>query len=90
MYGNNIISNVSHTKFLDLTLDSTLSWSKNIEGLINKLSSVCCMLRSVKPYMSQISLMMIYYALFHSAMSYGIIFWGNSPHRQFLDCKKEQ
>jgi hypothetical protein len=82
MYGNNIISNISHTKFLGLTLYSTSSWSKNIEGLINKLSSVCYMLRSVKPYMSQVSLMMIYYALFHSAMSYGIIFWGNSPHSQ--------
>jgi hypothetical protein len=53
-YGNNKISNVSHTTFLGLTLDSTLSWSKNIEGLINKLSSVCYMLRSVKPYMSQV------------------------------------
>jgi hypothetical protein len=25
---------------------------------------------------------MNYYALFHSAMSYDIIFWGNSPHSQ--------
>ena len=91
-YGNNIISNVYHTKFLGLTLDSTLSWRKNIEGLINKLSSVCCMLRSVKPYMSQISLMMSYHALFHSAMSYGSICWGNSPHSQkiFRLQKKEQ
>jgi hypothetical protein len=23
---------------------------------------------------------MVYHALFHSTMSYGIIFWGNSPH----------
>ena len=31
MYGNNIISNISHTKFLGLTLYSTSSWSKNIK-----------------------------------------------------------
>jgi hypothetical protein len=81
-YGNNIISNVSHIKFLGLILDSTLSWSKHIGALISKFSSVCYMLRSVKPYMSHTSLMMIYYALFHSAMSYVIIFRGSSPHSQ--------
>jgi hypothetical protein len=82
MYHNNTISNISNIKFLGLILESTLSWSKHIEGLINKLSSVCYMLRYVKPYMSHTSLMMIYYALFHSAMSYGIIFWGSSPNSQ--------
>jgi hypothetical protein len=40
------------------------------------------MLRTIKPYMSHTYLMTIYYALFHSAMSYGIIFWGSSPQSQ--------
>jgi hypothetical protein len=29
--------------------------------------------------MSQETLIMVYYAYFHSLMSFGIIFWGNSP-----------
>jgi hypothetical protein len=76
IFGNNTILNVSHTKFL------VLSSSTHIEGIVNKLSSVCYMFRSVKLYMSHSSLITIYYAFFHSFMSYGIIFWGNSTHKQ--------
>jgi len=32
------ISNVSHTNFLGLTLDSTLSWKPHIDQLISKLN----------------------------------------------------
>jgi hypothetical protein len=42
------------------------------------LSAACYALRPFKPYMSQEVLKMVYYAYFHSDMSYGIIFWGNS------------
>jgi hypothetical protein len=34
--------------------------------------------------MSASSLKMIYYALFYSAISYGIIFWGNSSHSSII------
>jgi hypothetical protein len=42
------------------------------------LSAACYALRSVKPCMSQGVMKMVYYAYFHSTMSYGIILWGNS------------
>jgi hypothetical protein len=37
-------------------------------------------MRSVKPYVSQQMLKAIYYSYFHSLMSYGIIFWGQSTN----------
>jgi hypothetical protein len=52
------------------------------EDKANKLRSACYMFRFVKPCMSHSSLIMIYYSLFHSVMSSGIIFWGNSSHSQ--------
>jgi hypothetical protein len=42
------------------------------------------MLRSAKPYMTLSSLIMIYCSLFHSVLSYGIIFWEHSSNTQEL------
>jgi hypothetical protein len=36
------------------------------------------------PYMSALSLTTIYYAFFHSAFSYGNIFWGNLLHSSII------
>jgi hypothetical protein len=43
-----------------------------------KLSTACYVIRSLKPYMSQKTLLSIYHSLFRSVMGYEIIFWGNS------------
>jgi hypothetical protein len=51
-----------------------------LKTLDKKLSAACYTMRSVKPLMSLESLKIVYYAYFHSIMSYGLIFWGNSSH----------
>jgi hypothetical protein len=58
--------------------NETLSWDKHIEGRARKLSTACYIIRSAKIYMSTSSLKTIYYAVFNSLMTYGIIFWGIS------------
>jgi hypothetical protein len=75
---NNVITEVSQIKFLGLTIDDTLSWNLHIDNVMKRLTSVCYMIRAVKPYMSFSSLIMIYYSLFHSVLAYGILFWGIS------------
>ena len=45
---------------------------------MKKLSKACYIIRNSKTHTSASSLKMIYHAFFHSAMSYEIIFWGNS------------
>ena len=77
---NNRISYSLYTKFLGLVVDSTLSWKPHIDHLINKLSTACYVIRSVKPYMNTNAIIMIYHSLFHAIMTYGIIFWGNPSH----------
>ena len=83
-FNNNFITNSSYTKFLGLTMDNTLSWNTHIDLLVKKLSMAFYIIRNAKTYISASSLKMIYYVFFYSAMSCGIIFWGNSPHRSII------
>lgn len=75
---NNYISKVNDTKFLGLYINNTLSWKLHIDKILPKLCSACFAMRSVKPFVSQQTLLMIYYSYFPSIVSYGIIFWGHS------------
>ena len=83
-FNNNFIINSSYTKFLGVTMDNTLSWNNHIDTLMKKLSMACYIIRNAKMYMSALSLKVIYYPFFHSAMIYGIIFWGKSSHSSII------
>ena len=80
MHRNNRISNNIYTKFLGLIVDNTLSWKPHIDHLINKLSTTCYVISSVKPYVNTIVIIMISHFLFHALMTLGIVFWGNFFH----------
>ena len=73
------VTKANHIKFLGLTINDSLTWKTHIDVILPKLSSAWFALRSVKPYVSQQTLKAIYYAYFHAIMSYGVIFWGQSP-----------
>ena len=75
----NVVNNIN-SQFLGITVDSSLSWKNHIDGLMVKLSKACYATRSLTSFVSQESLRMIYYSYFHTVMSYGKIFWGNSCH----------
>ena len=84
MHENKKKTKVYNTKFLGLMLDSTLSWKTHINIILPKLSLASLALRVVKPFLSQDSLKMVYYSYFHSIMTYGLIFWGNSHHSNII------
>jgi len=73
-----IITNVNSTKFLGLTIDSTLLWKEHTVDLTSKLNKACYAIRAIKPFMTLNVLRTVYFSYFHSIMSHGIIFWGNS------------
>jgi hypothetical protein len=85
-----LILNALSTKFLGLTFDGMLSWRMHIDHPATKLASACYVIRSIKPLMCHKTLLLIYHSLFHTGMSYGKIFWGNSCHSiQFFWMQRE-
>ena len=71
-----LIRSAVFTRFLGLTIDSRLSWRICIDHLTTQLNAACYVIRSIKPLMSRKTLLLIYHFLFHTVMSYGIIFLG--------------
>jgi hypothetical protein len=61
-------------------LGNTFSCKNHTDAIVPKLSSACFAVRTVKPFLSQESLRMVYCSYFHSIMTYGLVFWGNSYH----------
>jgi hypothetical protein len=87
---NNKIANICSTKFLGLTLNNTLSWRTHTGTIVTKLSSASFAMRAVKPFSSQDSLKTVYYSYFHSIMTYGLLFWGNSHYSNIIFKWKER
>jgi len=85
-----IITNINSTRFLALTIDSSLSWRDHIIELTSKLNKACYAVTAIKPFMSLDVIKMIYNSYVQSVMSYGIVFWGNSHlSGSILKFKKE-
>jgi len=61
---NNFITSSSYTKFLGVTINNTLSWNNHMGLFMKKLITVCYTIRNAKPYMSALSLKVIYCAFF--------------------------
>ena len=64
------------TKFLGLWLDDKLSWKKHQSVLISKLNQGLNMLKRARNLLNMDSLLSLYYAHFHSHLTYAMVVWG--------------
>jgi hypothetical protein len=48
-YDNKQITTISNAKFLGVYVDDRINWECHIEYIGSKLSTVCYMLRAIKP-----------------------------------------
>ena len=72
------ITPCENTKFLGLQIDSKLNWKAHVHNLSKKLNSSLFALRVLHTKIDAASIKQIYFAVFQSHLSYGILFWGNS------------
>ena len=77
---NNIINQNTCVKYLGIMIDDFLKWESQIHGMCSKLAScqwMLCTISSTKICWLQYfnSLMMVYYSMIHSHLSYCISSW---------------
>ena len=76
--GDEIINNVSNTKFLGVIIDSRLNWHEHIKYCKNKMTSGLYILNCVKRLLASEHLKSIYHTLVHPYINYGLILWGSA------------
>ena len=69
---------VDNIKYLGMYLDTHLSWDVHIKQLSLKLSRANGILSKLRHFASVETCLQLYYAIFHSQLTYGCILWGLS------------
>ena len=68
----------SHVKYLGILLDEFLTWNYHFDFLSSKLSKANGILAKLRHFIPLTLLKTLYYALFHSHLSYASIVWGQT------------
>lgn len=71
-------ASASNAKLLGIMLDTRLNWSCHVDYLCSKLSSQIFCLRQLKKCLSSDAIRIVYFAIIHSHLTYGVTMWGNS------------
>ena len=78
--GNSILTRVSSTKYLGLMIDDQLNWKAHVAYLRTKVSSCSNIMYKLRHLVPLESCLSVYYSLFYSKISYGIMCWGHARH----------
>ena len=81
------IKRVESNKYLGIIFDSNMRWNDHIGYIYNKTKYLIFIFYKLSKFMTTDTLKMVYYALFHSIISHGIIAWGGvySTSKSLLD-----
>ena len=75
-FDNNVIEEVTHTKFLGLIIDSNLKWDLHVDAVAKKVSSGLYALYKMAPICNLETLKIIYFAYIQSNITFGISIYG--------------
>ena len=80
----------NYVKYLGIYLDPFLKWNYHVDIIAPKLSRACGMLMKIRHYVSESTLISIYYAIFSSILSYGSQIFGQIQNRHITRLQKLQ
>ena len=73
---------VESVKYLGIYLDNKLTFGPHISYSQSKLSRLIGIISKIKYYVPDRVLLLLYFALFHSLITYGLIIW-NSTYKTY-------
>lgn len=74
------IERVNCTKYLGIMVDSNLRWNEHVSNITKKTRYIIYLFYKLKSILSSKQLMTLYYSLFWSIVTYGIIAWGGATN----------
>ena len=74
--GSKAINHVQSIRYLGILVGVTLSWKPQTIELSKKLARTVSIFYKIRHYVSSETLKLLYYSLFYSFLSYGILTWG--------------
>ena len=83
---------VVNTKFLGIFLDQHLNFVCHINAVVRKLNFLLMMLRFLRKFLNDKSMVDVYYSFIYPHLIYGLEFWGHAPDyalEQVLICQKK-
>lgn len=73
------IAETKHIKYLGITIDSQMRWTKHIKNVVNKLRGLLYKFRYLSKHLNSTKFLKIFYqALVESQITYGIVGWGGT------------
>ena len=75
------LTKVSNIKFLGIYIDDKLNFNAHVNQLSNKLSRAVGLMKRMSQILPDQAMLNLYYSLFYSHLTYGIIAWGKSSIR---------
>lgn len=86
------ISEEKYVKYLGVLIDSTLSWTHQIQNISKKVARALGVMYRIRPFVTMALLKNIYYSLVYPHLLYGIQVWGfsfnNNINKLFVLQKK--
>lgn len=74
-YKNKLISRTAEIKYLGMHIDETLKWKIHIEKTLSKIVGVAAVFWRISKYIPYHKKRQIFFALFSSRITYGIMIW---------------